>query len=680
MLNSKFLRPRSVAVVGASDDLGKPGGKALHNLVASGFSGKIFPVNPKRAQIMGLPCLPSVEALGQVDLAILSVPAAAAVEAAELLCRDKGVAGLVVFSAGFSEDGPVGAALESRLRAIVEAAGASLVGPNCVGFMNPWVSAIFTTPVPKLRPSGVDFASGSGATAVFILEAALPRGLELASLFSVGNAATVGIEEILEHWDEHHEPGISPRVKLIYTESIRDPRKFARHCLSLRQKGAIVLALKAGASRAGGRAAASHTGAMATDDAFVDALLRQQGVLRCRGREELVAAAAVAAHGPLPAGRRVGIVTHAGGPAVLLADALEREGFEVPALPGSPAQQALLAQLFPGSSAENPIDILATGTPEQLALSIDFLRDSPEVDLLAVIFGSPGLVPVNAAYRLLLEKQRQAGKPIYAILPSVVNAAEALDEFREAGGIFFADEVRFAEALGALRRVEAYFPGQDPGTCTRSPQLPASDGFASADEVHGLLEDVGLVVNRPLLLASPEEAEPMLRARGALVLKAQGLLHKSDAGGVALDLRETSAVRAAWERLRALPGCVGVSAEAMLAGTELFVGIKRDRKMGALMLFGLGGIYVEIFRDLRSVLLPTSAAELRHELAQLRGYPVLLGARGKAGIDLDAFIEALLKVQRLCLAHPEIQEMDINPLMATPQGLVVADARLRWKG
>ena len=301
-LSSELLRPRSIVVVGGSDNTAKPGGKVLENLIAGGFSGDLYVVNPRAETVQGVPAYPEVAALPAVELAILAIPAALCPKAVETLAREKGTRGFIILSAGFSEESEEGAALEQRIVATVESVGGSLIGPNCIGVLNTHYSGVFTTPIPRLDPLGADFISGSGATAVFIMESGMPKGLRFRSVYSVGNSAQIGVEEVLAHLDETYDPGTSSPIKLLYIESIAKPRLFLKHARSLVAKGCRIAAIKAGASEAGSRAASSHTGALAGSDAAVEALLAKAGVVRCRSRDELVAVASVFSYPPLPGG------------------------------------------------------------------------------------------------------------------------------------------------------------------------------------------------------------------------------------------------------------------------------------------------------------------------------------------------------------------------------------------
>lgn len=370
MITKELIAPKSIAVVGASNNTTKPGGKLLKNLMDNNYKGQLFVVNPGSDEVQGIKAYPAVNDLPPVEMAVLAIPAASCVDAVEVLATQKGTKAFIIISAGFSEESEEGRVLEQKIVKIVEENNACLIGPNCIGVITYAHTSVFTTPIPKLEQMSCDLITSSGATAVFIMESGIPKGLHFASVFSVGNSAQNGVEEVLEFMDEVFNPATSTRVKLLYVESIKNPDKLLKHASSLIRKGCKIAAIKAGSSDAGSRAAASHTGAMANSDLAVEALFRKAGIVRCYGREELTTVANVFHCKPMK-GKRLAIITHAGGPAVMLTDALESGGLHIPHIEDSEAKTRLKNKLFPGSSVENPIDFLATGNAEQLAAIID---------------------------------------------------------------------------------------------------------------------------------------------------------------------------------------------------------------------------------------------------------------------------------------------------------------------
>ena len=442
MINSKLIAPKSIVVCGASSDIHKPGGKALKNLLESAFKGEVYAVNPKEDEVQGIKCYKQVEDLPQVDCAILCIAAKFCAHTVDVLTQQKGTQGFIIVSAGFSEENAEGAAIEKHIVDAVNAVGGSLIGPNCTGFLNTNYSGCFDTPIPKLDPKGVDFITGSGATAVFIKEYGISNGLKFNSVWAVGNSAQLGIEDVLEHLDETFDPEKSSRVIMLYMEKIGDPQRLLKHSRNLINKGCHIAAIKSGNSAAGSRAASSHTGALATSDAAVDALFRKAGIVRCYNRQELTTVCAVFMH-PEIKGNRCAVITHAGGPAVMLTDVLSNGGIEVPPLKDHPASPALLAKLFGGSSVGNPIDFLATGTAEQLGYIIDTVENEyDEIDFSVVIFGSPGLFSNKEVYDLLDEKMKTCKKPIFPVLPSIINVKQEIEDFIAKGRINFPEECK----------------------------------------------------------------------------------------------------------------------------------------------------------------------------------------------------------------------------------------------
>jgi len=677
MINDKLIHPRSIVVVGGSGDRRKPGGKVLENLLRSGFRGELYVVNPRGGEVQGVPAYREVSELPQVDLAILAVAAKYTLPAVEILARDKGTRAFIILSAGFGEESSEGAALEKEIVRVVERYDATLIGPNCIGVITPSYSGVFTTPAPAPDPEGVTLVSGSGATAVFIMEAGITMGLTFASVFSVGNSAQNGVEEVLAYLDEHFDPATSSKVILLYMESIRKPRMLLRHAASLVRKGCRIAAVKAGVTDAGSRAASSHTGAMAGSDEAAAALFRKAGLVRCHSRQELVTVAGVMRH-PLPRGRRFAVITHAGGPAVMLTDTLAAQGLEVPPLQG-PAAEELRQQLFPGSSVRNPIDFLATGTAEQLDAIIEACDNAfDNIDAMVVIFGSPGLFPVDEVYDVLDRRMRTSRKPIYPVLPSVINVRREIEAFIARGHVHFSDEVVLGRALGRVLLTPTPAPAAGAAAGITLPALTTREGYLPPDEVHRLLREAGIPVVEEKVCETPEEALSFAMETGfPVVMKAVGLLHKSDAGGVITGITTPEGVEEAFDRLTSLENVTAVLVQPMVRGYELFAGVKREGPFGHLILAGLGGIFVETLRDYAAALTPLSSEEALQMIRSLRAYPLFKGLRGKKGISEERFAGILVNLSRLAESLPTIAEMDLNPLIAEGENIVAVDARIR---
>lgn len=682
MINNQLLNPSSIAVVGASDDVRKPGGKILKNIIDHGYKGTLYAVNPKATEVQGIPSYPNVKDLPQVDLAILAIPASMCPVIAWVLAAEKGTRAFIIISAGFSEENTEGANLEQELVEIMEETGSCLIGPNCIGVITTNYAGCFSLPVPRLDPQGVDFISASGATAVFIMESADPTGLTFSSVFSVGNSAQIGVEEVLEYLDLNFDPVTSSRVKLLYMESVRKPEKLLKHATSLIRKGCRIAAIKAGHTEAGSRAASSHTGAMASPDTAVEALFRKAGIVRCNSRSELVTMGCLFMHKKMN-GNRVAIITHAGGPAVMLTDTLSDGGLVVPAISG-PAAEGLLAKLHPGSSVANPIDVLATGTVEQMDAVIECVDQQLDgIDGMCIIFGSPGLVSPGAVYSLIDEKMKNSKKPIYPIFPSAINAREDIADFLGKGRINFFDEVLFGQAL-----VKAY---QTPEPASAENGMPVktieqlrslvatfSNGYLLPEQVQQMLDIAGIARIPERVVNSFEEAVSSSLSFGfPVAMKVVGPVHKTDVGGVLLGLSNYEEVEDAYDKLMSVPGATGVLVQPMLTGRELFVGAKREGNFGHLVMIGLGGIFIEIIKDVQVSLAPLNRQLVTSMINRLKGRKLLEGARGQAGVDIEKWISLIVAVSDLVTAVPEIAEMDLNPVMGLTDHVVAVDARIR---
>ena len=688
MINRELLQPESIVVIGGSNNVHKPGGAVVRNLTEGGYQGTLRVVNPKEDEVQGIKAFHDARELPPTDLAILVVAARFCPDYVRLLAAEKGVRAFIIISAGFSEETPAGAALEQQILDTCNEYGCALIGPNCIGLLTRWHHSVFTKPIPRLTASGVDFISGSGATAVFILESAVTKGLAFNSVWSVGNGHQIGIESVLEYMDEHFDPERDPKVKLLYIENIADPDKMLYHATSLIRKGCRIAAIKAGSSESGSRAASSHTGAIASSDSAVEALFRKAGIVRCFSREELTTVGCILSlPQPLrrPADRPVNfaIVTHAGGPGVMLTDALSKGGMNVPPLTG-PAAAELKSKLLPGSSVGNPIDILATGGAEHLAIAIDYCEQHfPEVDAIMVIFGTPGLVKIFEVYDVLHKKIQECHKPIFPVLPSVSTAGPEVQEFLKRGHVNFSDEVTLATALAQVMRTpepadqNVVVNGVDVPRIRRIIDGIGENGYISPSLVHDLLSAAG-IPTVPEFVSDEKEAVLRFAAEVGfpVVAKVVGPVHKSDVGGVALNIRSKEVLAAEFDRMMQIPDATAVMVQKMLKGTELFVGAKYEERFGHVVLCGLGGIFVEVLRDVSSGLAPLSYEEAHSMIRSLRAYKILKGTRGQQGINERRYAEIIVRLSTLLRFATEIKEMDINPLLADGDTVVAVDARI----
>ena len=638
--------------------------------------------NPKADEVQGIKSYKNPEDLPQVDLAVIAIAAKYTYDVIKILTEEKNTQAFIILSAGYSEESPEGKKLEEKITEQVNKHGASLIGPNCTGILTPHHHSIFTKPIPKLDPQGVDFISGSGATACFIMEAGIPKGLTFANVFSVGNSAQMGVEEIVKHMDENFDPDKDPRVKLLYIENIDKPQMLLKHASSLIRKGCRIAAIKAGGSEAGSRAASSHTGALASSDEAVNALFRKAGIVRCYGREDLIAVASVFMH-PKLEGKNIAIITHAGGPAVMLTDALSNNGMEVPAIKGPDAER-LKAELFPGSSVSNPIDFLATGTAEQLGTIIQYVdKKFDHIDAMVVIFGTPGLFEIFDVYDVLHEQMQKAKKPVFPVLPSILTAKEEVQYFLDKGHVNFPDEVPLGHALARTY----YTPLPQAENLEIAPadrkeirrivsMLPS--GYIDPANIQALLDAAGISRAGEAVVTTRDEAVEKAETLGfPVVMKVVGPLHKSDVGGVALDIKDKDHVLKEFDRMMQIPDTTGILMQPMLSGQELFLGAKKEDKFGHMVFCGLGGIFVEVMKDVTSALAPVSLEEAKIMIQGLKSYPMIQGTRGKEGVDEDLFAEMIWRLSALLEVAPEIVEMDLNPLLGTPEQVVAVDARIR---
>lgn len=684
MINKALTHPESIVVVGASNDINKPGGKVLKNLIDGGFSGKLYVMNPKETSIQGIISYADNKSMPKADLAIIAIAARFVPDLVDALIAYNNTRAFIILSAGFSEESAEGKILEERIVQSINNVNGALIGPNCVGILTPQHHSIFTKPIPKLDPKGCDFISGSGATACFIMEAGIPNGLRFSNVFSVGNSAQMGVEEILQYMDESFDAKKDSTVKLLYIENIDKPAKLLKHARSLISKGCRIAAIKAGGSEAGSRAASSHTGALASSDTAVEALFRKAGIVRCHSREELITVAGIFMHPELK-GKRIAIITHAGGPAVMLTDALSNNGLEVPAIKGNAAEN-LKEQLFAGSSVNNPIDFLATGTAGQLGKIITACdQDFDHIDAMIVIFGTPGLFEIFDVYEVLDRKMKEITKPLFPVLPSTLTAAKEVEFFLNKGHVNFPDEVNLGRTLAKVYQTPK--PSEDlldnveiDHTAIRKVINDSSDGYLNPENVSQLLDAAGITRAGEAVVNCPEDALNAAEKLGyPLVMKVVGPVHKSDVGGVVLNIDSPEKVTAEFNRMKQIPETTAILMQPMLKGTELFAGATREDKFGHLVFFGLGGIFIEVLKDVASGLIPISEKEAVNMIQSIKSYPILKGIRGQEGVNEEALQQIIMHLSALLQAAPEIAEMDINPLLGNSSQVVAVDARIRIK-
>ena len=691
MINQQLLNPASIVVIGGSNNVHKPGGSIVRNLISGGYQGTLRIVNPKEDEVQGIKAFHDARELPPTDLAILVVAARFCPDYVELLAKEKQTRAFIIISAGFGEETKAGAELEQRILDTCEMYGAALIGPNCIGLLNRNHHSVFTLPIPNLDPKGADFISGSGATAVFILESAVIKGLKFNSVWSIGNGKQIGIEDVLQYMDDNFDPDRDSKVKLLYIENIADPDKLLFYASNLIRKGCRIAAIKAGSSESGSRAASSHTGAIASSDSAVEALFRKAGIVRCFSREELTTVGCIFTLPPLN-GKNFAIVTHAGGPGVMLTDALSKGGLNVPKIEGPDAEE-LKTKLFAGSSTANPIDFLATGTAEQLGTIIDYCDQKfDQIDAIAVIYGTPGLTQLYEAYDVLDRKIRECKKPIFPILPSLHTAGPEVAEFLAKGHVNFSDEVTLATALSQIMRTpkpapfEVQLYGIDITRLHKTIYRETNrlkfegitTGYLAPDAVREILSCAGIPMVPEQVSSSKDELIAFAEKTGyPVVAKVVGPVHKSDVGGVTLNIRTAEHLSLEFDRMMQIPDATGVMVQKMLKGTELFIGAKYEERFGHVVLCGLGGIFVEVLKDVSSGLAPLSYGEAFSMIHSLRGYKIIKGTRGQTGLNEQKYAEIIVRLSTLLRFATEIKEIDINPLLADEHSVTAVDARIR---
>jgi len=683
MINRELIDPKSIVVVGGSNNVHKPGGFLVRNLLDGKYKGDLFAVNPRETSVQGVKSYNHVRDIPEVELAIIAVPAPACPEVVDILAKEKKVKAFIIISAGFGEETKEGAVLEDQILKSINEAGASLIGPNGIGVMNMNYQGVFTRPIPEFSAEGVDFISSSGATALYIIESALTKGLKFSSVWSVGNSKQNGVEDILEYMDRNFDPTRDSSYKMLYIESVRNPDKLLLHASSLIRKGCRIAAIKAGSSDSGKRAASSHTGAIASSDSAVEALFRKAGIVRCFSREELTTVACIFTMKEVK-GRNCAIVTHAGGPAVMLADALSKGHLNVPNLEG-PVAAELKTKLLPGAAVGNPIDIIGTGTPEHLATAIDYCENRfDEIDLIIVIFGSTGLMKLYDAYEVLHKKMEECKKPIFPILPSIVTAGPEVKNFIKKGHVNFSDEVTLGVGLSLIintpkpASTDFQLFGVDVAKVRRVVDSLPKSGYLNPVDVRKLLKAANIPLVEEHASADKEELLAFAKEIGfPVVAKVIGPVHKSDIGGVSLNINTEEHLLFEIERMMNLEDVTGVLVQPMLKGQELFLGAKYEERFGHVVLCGLGGIFVEVLKDVSYGLSPLSYEETFSMIRSLRGYPIIKGTRGQKGIDEQKYADIIVRLSILLRFATEIKEMDINPVLATERGLYAVDARVR---
>jgi acetyl coenzyme A synthetase (ADP forming)-like protein len=681
-----FFEPRAVAVIGASRQRGRIGSEIFHNLVDR-FRGPVVPVNLRAADIAGVRCYKTIgDVPGSIDLAVIAVPTAG-VEQVLDDCIAKGVRAVIVISAGFGETGDAGRAQEARMRAKVREAGVRMIGPNCMGLVNtdPAVrlNASFSPVFPPAGP--IAFSSQSGALGLAILEYAQQLNLGISSFVSVGNRADVSSNDLLEYWAEDPRT----RVILLYLESFGNPKRFRQIARALSRTKPIV-AVKAGRSGSGARAASSHTGALAASDTVVDALFRDAGVIRTETLEELFDVAALLGHQPLPAGNRVAILTNAGGPGILAADACEALGLTLPPL--EPATLAALRAFLPEAAGmANPVDMLATASAEDYRRAIPLILADSGIDSLLTIFIPPLVTNSSDVAHAIADRARTSSKPVLATFFGAAGVPEILAPvpcytFPESAARALSHAVVYSRRRTEPTGATPVFPDLDAHAARAilAHAREAGGGWLSPLACQALLAACGIPAVPTRVVVNVQGAAAAARQLGfPVVLKGSGpdILHMTDAHAIHLGLEDESAVLGAFHALARRPDVVQMLVQPMVPqGVEMFVGATRDPKFGHAVVCGTGGTLVELWRDTSCRLAPLTDVTARDMLDELRGAALLRGYRGAQPADEAALVDILLRVSTLVEACLEILELDLNPVIVTPAGASVVDARIRVAG
>jgi acyl-CoA synthetase (NDP forming) len=681
-----LFEPRSVAVIGASDDAMRIGGRPLRYLKEAGFAGAIYPVNPNRSAVQGLPAFASIGAVpGPIDLAIVALPAAAVVTAIEE-CAAKGVRAAVIFSSGFAETGVEGRELQNQLGRIAESSGMRILGPNCLGAFNSATGMYATFTASLLNgvssPGPLAIASQSGAVGGHLAYLCAQRGVGVKYWITTGNEADIDLAESLLWLAQ------STDVKVIigYAEAIRDGATFIRALKTARRNRIAIVMLKVGRSQAGARAAASHTGALAGEDSVYDAVFRQYGVWRAESIEEMLDIAYACVGGVYPTSRRVGLVTASGGVGVQMADAAERLGMDVSPMPAE--TQAAIRAIIPFVSPANPIDVTA-----QVMNDLSLFRRFVELTLSdggydsIIIFLSTGPAAPSVRKALLgIFADLPARYPDKVLVLSMAAPIEAVREFEQAGFLVFEDTDRALRAMSALAVFAEGFAREQPASDIEPPPLP--DNLPAILQEHSakqVLADAGIPYWPESVAGTP--AQVGIAAKdyaGPVVLKilSQDILHKTEVGGVVLNVAPDDAEGAATEmlgRVQALKpnaDIAGILVSPMrTGGIETICGTFRDPVFGPVVMFGLGGVLVEVLKDVAFRVAPFDATEARRMIDEIRSRSVLDGVRGKPGADIDALATILVRLSEFAYSRRDhIAEIDINPLSAGLDGAVALDA------
>ncbi|MGE5509593.1 MAG: acetate--CoA ligase alpha subunit [Chitinophagales bacterium] len=697
---SSFFAPGAVAVIGASNTPGKVGHSLVKNLRDSGYAGKVFPVNPKEPEILGLPAYPSIGAVGQpIDLAVVSIPAAHVLKTAEE-CAKAGVKHLIVISAGFKETGAEGSKLERELVEICRTNGMNLLGPNCLGMMDTYtpMNASFAGTFPS--KGQIAFISQSGAICSAILDWSLERGIGFSKFVSLGNKAGLDETDFIE--DAADDP--YTKVILCYIEGVTDGKRFIEVARKASKKKPIIL-LKSGISEAGARAASSHTGSLAGNDRTYQTVFEQCGLIRVRSLDELFALATVFTTQPFPEGDRVAILTNAGGPGIIAADNVETVGGLTMARFAKETIEAMREKLPAESNLYNPVDVIGDAKADRYAFALENVMTDPNVDSVVVLLTPQAVTEPEPTARAMVEaRQRHPEKPMVASFmggPTVRAGADLLEAagipcyaFPEPAIASVASLVKHAKYRRAPEAAAEELSGFDREAVERVFKQVRSEErtVLLGSEAARVVEAFGVSVAPLGLATTADEASRMAEEFGypvVLKIASPKIMHKTDIGGVRLRLTSAEEVRSAFHEIienarRYMPQVTphGVEVQKMMpAGRELIIGMNRDLVFGPMIMFGMGGIYVNLLKDVAFRLADgLTNDEALAMIKETKAYTLLRGFRGEKPADLDAVVATLRRVARLCVEFEEISELDLNPVFAYEEGVSALDVKITITG
>ncbi len=677
-----MLNPESIAVVGASSNPLKPGGRVFKNIKENGFTGELWPVNPTADDIMGLPAFTSIENLPAApELALISIPAGGVISAMKDLAGI-GTKAVIILTAGFGETGEEGKKAEREILALAEENNMTVIGPNCSGFLTPVYAGKFAGIIPELKPGSIDFVSGSGATVDYVMEQADIRGLKFSHVLNLGNSIQMGVEDMLELLDESHGPD-SSKLILLYMEAVNKPQKLLYHVRRLIAKGCTFVGIKSGVTEAGARAAASHTGAMAGSDHAVQALFDKAGIIRVNSKFELIeVTCALVALQTIPENNRACIVTDAGGPGVMLTDELFRQHMDLSTFSTNTIER--LQDVLPAqASLVNPIDCLPSRNAEQIQKIFNILgeEESDNIDVVFFLSGNSGMSDNWEIYQEIIQLKKECPIPIIPIFSSATTCADLFDRVKEAGTIFFLDEVLAGRAVGQIinrpRQADHSSTLSNYDHARIDAVMSASEPVLPPDSVEKILAAAGFSLPLQIEVSEAASLKEACRQIGfPVVMKVVGPLHKSDVGGVKIGIDTSLAADSAWRDLMAISNARSVLVQKMVDGPELILGATREAGFGHLIMFGLGGIYTEVLKDVRFSLGPLSTDEALEMIRGVQAYPILEGVRGEAGVSIEMLADYLVRLSRLVDDFPQIREIDINPVKGIGQDLYAVDTRI----